>query len=123
MGYDAAAISSNNNFIICVGYSKLPDGMTAKNLYGNMGIGLKIDEETHKVINVSATFVTNMCSSFVNEIMVGHCMDDTIETVTDEFERRYFGLGKKSIIAAIRDAHNQYQIYVSTKKLMDKKRD
>ncbi|MGE5630343.1 MAG: DUF3870 domain-containing protein [Caulobacteraceae bacterium] len=121
MEQNTAAISSNRDYIICVGYSKLPDGMAAKNLYGNMGIGLKIDEETHEVINVSATFVTNMCSDFVNEILVGHCMDDGIDRVTDEFERKYYGLGKKSIIAAIRDAYNQYQIYVSTKKLMDKK--
>lgn len=121
MEQNAAAISSKRSYIICVGYSKLPDGMTAKNLYGNMGIGLKIDEETHGIISVSATFVTNMCSSFIDEMMVGHCMDDGIDSVIDEFEGKYYGLGKKSIIAAIRDAYNQYQIYVSSKRLMDKK--
>lgn len=121
MEQNAADISPNRNYIICVGYSKLPDGMAAKNLYGNMGIGLKIDEDTHRIINVSATFVTNMCSSFVNEIMVGHCMDDGIDKVVEEFEMKYYGLGKKSVVAAIRDAYNQYQIYISTKRLMDKK--
>ncbi|WP_289483313.1 DUF3870 domain-containing protein [Fictibacillus enclensis] len=31
--------------IICTGYSRLPDGMAAKNLYGVMGVGFEVDPQ------------------------------------------------------------------------------
>lgn len=102
-------------YVICVGYSKLPDGMAAKNAYGNMGVGIKIDKKTNEVISTSATFITDMCSSFLNEIFVGYDLDNGIEEPIHDFEKSYYGLGKKAIIAAIRDAYNQYLIYKTTK--------
>jgi hypothetical protein len=102
------------NTIVCVGYSRLPEGMAAKNLYGTMGIGFEIEIGTNIIKNTSSTFVTNMCSDFLNNIFVNHCLDDGIEDPINEFEKRYFGLGKKAVIAAIRDAYNQFQIYKAT---------
>jgi hypothetical protein len=103
-----------SNTIICVGYSRLPEGMAAKNLYGTMGVGLEIDPCTNRIVKTSSTFITNMCSEFLNDILVGHCLDDGIEQPIAEFERRYFGLGKKAVVSAIRDAFNQYKIYKSS---------
>jgi hypothetical protein len=106
--------------IICVGYSRLPEGMTAKNLYGAMGIGLELDPETHYILNTSATFVTNMCSGFLNDILVGHCLKEGIDGPIVQFEKRFYGLGKKAVISAIRDAYNQYKIYKSSVDVTDK---
>lgn len=97
--------------IICSGYSKLPDGMPAKNLFGVMGVGMEVDPQTCCVVNASSTFVTNMCADFVKSILVGHNLNTGIDAPIHEFEQRYFGLGKKAIIAAIRDAYNQFEIY------------
>jgi Domain of unknown function (DUF3870) len=99
--------------IICTGYSKLPDGMAAKNLFGVMGVGMEIDPMTDCVINASSTFVTNMCTDFVKSVLVGHNLNDGVDEPIRKFERRYYGLGKKAIIAAIRDAYNQFEIYKS----------
>lgn len=96
-----------NKTIICAGYSRLPDGMAAKNLYGAMGVGFEIDHNGY-IVNTSATFVTDMCSSFFNEAFVGHCLDEGIDECIKEFEERYYGMGKKAIISAIHDAYNQY---------------
>lgn len=100
--------------IICTGYSKLPDGMAAKNLFGVMGVGLEVDPQTCRVVNASSTLVTNMCTDFIAGILVGHCLLEGIEMPIQAFEQRYFGLGKKAIVAAIRDAYNQFEIYRAT---------
>jgi hypothetical protein len=105
----------NDETIICTGYSRLPDGMAAKNLYGVMGVGFEIDPDTDKIINASCTFVTNMCTDFIKTILVGHDLNEGIELPVRKFEKRYFGLGKKAIIAAIQDAYNQFEIYKSMK--------
>ncbi|WP_042476334.1 DUF3870 domain-containing protein [Bacillus ndiopicus] len=97
--------------IICTGYARLPEGMAAKNLYGVMGIGFEIDSETDRIINVSSTFVTSMCSDFLQSIFVGHDMKLGLEEQIEQFENRYFALGKKAVSVAIRDAHNQFLIY------------
>jgi Domain of unknown function (DUF3870) len=99
--------------IICTGYSRLPDGMAAKNLYGVMGVGFEIDPETDCIVNASCTFVTNMCTDFIKSILAGHDLKKGIEEPIEMFEKRYFGLGKKAIISAMRDAYNQYSIYQS----------
>ncbi|KGX91737.1 DUF3870 domain-containing protein [Pontibacillus marinus] len=103
-----------NDTIICTGYSRLPDGMAAKNLYGVMGVGLEIDPKTDKVLNASSTFITSMCTDFIQSIFEGHDLKKGIDTPVELFERRYFGLGKKAIVSAIRDAYNQYSIYKSS---------
>lgn len=107
------------NTIICTGYSRLPDGMAAKNLYGVMGVGFEIDPETDKILNTSSTFITNMCTDFINSIFVGHSLRDGIEEQIEIFETRYFGLGKKAIIMAMKDAYNQFKIYQSMKLTVD----
>lgn len=89
--------------------------MAAKNLYGVMGVGFEVDPRTDKIINASSTFITNMCTDFINTIFVGHCLREGIEEQIDIFEKRYFGLGKKAIVMAMKDAYNQFQIYKSMK--------
>jgi len=101
--------------IICTGYSRLPDGMAAKNLYGVMGVGFEIDPDTDVIINTSSTFITNMCTDFINSIFKGHNLTDGIDIQIEVFEKRYFGLGKKAIIMAMKDAYNQFLIYSSMK--------
>ncbi|WP_342506099.1 DUF3870 domain-containing protein [Sporosarcina sp. FSL K6-2383] len=102
--------------IICTGYSRLPDGMAAKNLYGVMGVGFEVDPSTDEIIKTSSTFITNMCTDFLNSIFEGHSLAQGIEEQVEIFESRYFGLGKKAIVMAIKDAYNQYLIYTSMKK-------
>jgi hypothetical protein len=99
--------------IICTGYSRLPDGMAAKNLFGVMGVGFEVDPNTDKIVNASSTFITNMCTDFIKSIFQGHDLKEGIEIPIEKFEMRYYGLGKKAIISAMRDAFNQYSIYKS----------
>jgi hypothetical protein len=103
----------SNDTIICTGYSRLPDGMAAKNLYGVMGVGFEIDPKTDNIVNASCTFVTNMCNDFIKSIFTGHDLNDGLEVPIERFEKRYYGLGKKAIISAMRDAYNQFAIYKS----------
>ncbi|MDQ0189051.1 DUF3870 domain-containing protein [Alicyclobacillus cycloheptanicus] len=99
--------------VVCTGYSKLPEGMAAKTMFGVMGVGFEIDPSTDRIVNASCTFVTNMCTDFFATLLVGCDLNLGIEEPVREFERRYFGLGKKAVIAAIRDAYNQFEIYKS----------
>lgn len=102
--------------IICVGYSRLPEGMTGYKLYGSMGVGLEIDVKTNKIINATATFVTSMCTSFLCDIFKGHDVNQGIEEPIKKFEEKYYGMGKKAIIAAVNDAYNQYLMYKESTK-------
>lgn len=97
--------------IICTGYARLPEGMAAKNLYGVMGIGFEIDGRTDQILNVSSTFITSMCADFLQSIFCGHDLNLGLEKQIEEFENRYFAVGKKAVVVAIRDAYNQFLIY------------
>lgn len=103
--------------IICTGYARLPEGMAAKNLYGVMGIGFEIDAETDRILKVSSTFITSMCSDFFQTIFEGHDLNLGLDEQIKEFESRYFALGKKAVTVAIKDAYNQFLIYKNEKRI------
>jgi hypothetical protein len=62
-----------------------------------------------------AVLVTNMCTDFIKSILVGHDFNKGNEAPIQKFEQRYFRLGEKAMISAIRDAYNQFEIYKSMK--------
>ncbi|MGE5704292.1 MAG: DUF3870 domain-containing protein [Clostridia bacterium] len=102
----------NDSSIACVGYARLPDGITAKEVYGVFGIGLLIDPSTGEIIDAVSTLVTDKGNEFIAAMLIGHnILHDGLDEPIAMIERRYFGAGKKSIIAAIKDAYEKFEEY------------
>lgn len=96
--------------IICSGYSRLPEGMTAKEVYGVFGLGLEIETRTGEIIDAVSTLVTPMGNEFLSSVLIGHnILKHGLDAPIAQIENRYFGAGKKAIIAAIRDANERFE--------------
>lgn len=94
--------------VLVTGYAKLPQGITAAELYSIVGVALIVNRETGEIYEVDCTLVTSVAREFVKSIVVGRNMND-LEAIEQEFERSYLGSAKKAIISAIRTCGEKYR--------------
>ncbi|MGG1660898.1 DUF3870 domain-containing protein [Brevibacillus sp. NRS-1366] len=104
----------NSSIIACAGYARLPEGMTAKEVYGVLGIGLMVDFLTGEIVAAESTLVRKSGNDFICSMLIGHnILKHGIDEPVSLIERRYFGTGKRAIIAAIKDAYKSFEEYKS----------
>jgi len=94
--------------IFVTGYAKLPQGITAAELYSVIAVGLVVDIESGEIIEADCSLVTETGRRFVKQIIEGKNMKD-IELITEEIKGRYFGNAKKAIISALKMCAEKYQ--------------
>lgn len=101
--------------ILVGGYSHFPCGVTAHEVYRILGIGLEIDPKTGEIVNVASTFITEMTHEFIKSVLLGQNINNKLDKPIEAINKRYFGKGKKAIIAALLDAYSSYEKYLSNK--------
>lgn len=95
--------------ILITGYSKLPKGITASEMYGGIiAVGLRIKRNTGEIIDCDCTLITRVAKEFVNEIIIGSNIKD-IENVEEDLQENYLGSAKKAIISALRICQEKYK--------------
>nr|WP_286672862.1 DUF3870 domain-containing protein [Anaeromonas gelatinilytica] len=90
------------------GYAKLPDGITAKELYVVVALGLVVDRETSEILEAEPTLSTHVARDFVSKLLVGEKLND-INHIENKFRHNYFGSAKKAVLTAIRTCHKNYK--------------
>jgi len=60
------------NKIFITGYAKLPEGITATELYKVVAIGVVVDRDTSEILEADVTLSTKTGKKFVAELLVGH---------------------------------------------------
>jgi hypothetical protein len=98
-------MDSNKYFIS--GYAKLPQGITAAELYSVITVGLIVDKETSQIIDCDSSLVNSTAKDFLKGVVKGRYLND-IDKITDIFERQYLGHAKKAIISALRMCYDKY---------------
>lgn len=97
--------------IFITGYAKLPQGITATELYRVIAVGLIIDKNSGTILDVDCSLVTRVAREFIRKLVVGKNIMN-IEDIQDAFKNKYFGSAKKALISAIKTCHEKYkQIY------------
>lgn len=94
--------------VLVTGYAKLPQGITAAELYSIVGVSLILDRNTGEIKDVDCTLVTGVARKFVKEIVLGGNINE-LEPIELEFERSYLGSAKKALISAIRTCGEKYR--------------
>lgn len=93
--------------ILVTGYAKLPQGITATELYSIIGMSILLDRDTGLILDTECTLATRVAKEFVNKIVVGKRLDN-IKEIEACFEDSYFGPAKKAIISAIHICREKY---------------
>lgn len=82
--------------IIIAGSAKLPDGTTAKHVFGSVTIELEVDPVDTNIVDVSCT------------LLLGSKVDDGITDAIEQLNKRFISPTRKAVIAALEDVHNKW---------------
>lgn len=97
-----------NNTIFVTGYAKLPQGITAQELYSVIAVGLVIDRESGMILGADCTLATELAKNFVKSLLIGTSIME-IDVLETRFKTMYFGSARKSIISALKTCHEKYK--------------
>lgn len=96
------------NEVFVTGYAKLPQGITAKELYSIIAVGLLLDEDSGEIIDADCSLVTSVARNFVKKLLVGRNIED-LEEIEELFNQKYHGSARKALISAIRTCNEKFK--------------
>jgi uncharacterized membrane-anchored protein len=96
------------NEVFVTGYAKLPQGITAKELYSIIAVGLLVDEDTGIINDADCSLVTSVARNFVKRLLIGRNIED-LEEIEELFNQKYHGSARKALISAIRTCNEKYK--------------
>jgi hypothetical protein len=98
--------------IFVTGYAKLPQGITAAELYSVIAIGLVVNIENGQIAEADCSLVTETGRRFVKQIIEGRNIND-LDDIVEEIRSKYFGNAKKAIISALKMCFEKYQAAIA----------
>ncbi|MCK8059538.1 MULTISPECIES: DUF3870 domain-containing protein [unclassified Fusibacter] len=108
----------NENIIFVTGYAKLPQGITATELYTVIAVGVLLDRETGLITDVDCSLVTTVARQFVKELIVGKSILD-LESIEKAFTERYHGSARKALLSSLKIINEKYQNILKNKETID----
>jgi hypothetical protein len=102
---------SGGNTIFITGYARIPQGITANQLYKVLGIAVEVETETGEIRDADCTLATTVGKRFFRELVVGYNLEAGVEPLVRMFEDRYYGSAKKAVIAALRVVEQRYEAF------------
>ncbi|MGX8797025.1 DUF3870 domain-containing protein [Fusibacter sp. JL298sf-3] len=94
--------------IFVTGYAKLPHGITAKELYSVIAVGLVVERHTGVIIDSDCSLATDLAKNFVKRILVGTNLND-MDAIEKRIKTYYFGSAKKAITSAVKTCGEKYR--------------
>ena len=104
----------DTNEIFVTGYAKLPQGITATELYTVVAVGMLVDANTGVIIDVDCSLVTSVARNFVKKLVSGRNLND-LDKIEAVFNDKYHGSARKALISAFRTCHEKYVQYNTSK--------
>jgi hypothetical protein len=95
------------NKVFVTGYAKLPQGITASELYTVICVGLLVDRDTGIIQDAECSLVTSLAKRVFKDLVVDHDIRN-IEQIESGFVEHYFGSAKKALISAMRTCHEKF---------------
>lgn len=95
------------NEVFVTGYAKLPQGITASELYTVICVGILVDRETGIILDAECSLVTSLARRVFKELVVNHSLRD-VDEIEKGFIKHYFGSAKKALISATRTCHEKF---------------
>ncbi|SCZ75994.1 DUF3870 domain-containing protein [Acidaminobacter hydrogenoformans] len=98
--------------IFISGYARLPQGITAEEMYTVMVVGMVVDKDTGLILDVECSLVTDLAKKFIKDLLVGKSLEH-ISEIEEALTLRYFGSARKALISAIKIAYEKYRQILS----------
>ena len=103
--------ANKHELVLFSGYAKLPEGITATELYKVIGLIVVIDIETGIIKQADCTLATELACKQVSSVLIGHNISNGVEELQRDMDRKYQGSAKKAISTAIRIIYDKYRSY------------
>lgn len=97
----------NQNNILLTGYAKLPNGITATELYKVVAVAVIIDKTTHLIKDIECSLVTELARNFVKELLVDESIND-LDRIKAKLDACYHGSAKKAVFSALKIIQEKY---------------
>jgi len=97
-----------NNEVFLTGYAKLPDGITAKELYDVIALALVVNRRTGEIMEAEITLSTNVARNFISRVLVGENLED-ISNIETKIMNSYYGSANKAIVTATKICHSKFK--------------
>jgi hypothetical protein len=91
------------NTIYIVGHARLPAETTAKHVYEMLSLGLALDKDTKKILEVSCTTLPPYGNEFIREILLGKNLVEDLNKIADEIRSRFICRTRNALLAALDD--------------------
>lgn len=98
------------NTIYVTGIAKISGNDPISDIFDSFFIGLIIDRDNGKIIDVTCNMVRDVTSDFIRSLLLGYDIVNDEEAVTAEIRGRFHGIAQKAVIAAFKDARNRYMM-------------
>ena len=108
----------NENIIFVTGYAKLPQGITATELYTVIAVGVLIDKTTGIIQDVDCSLVTSVARAFVKDLIVGKSILE-LDLIDKAFSERYHGSARKALMSSLKIINEKYQNILKNKEVQD----
>ena len=105
------ASTNKHELVLFSGYAKLPEGITATELYKVIGLVVVIDVNTGVIKEADCTLATQLASRQVSGVLIGHNISNGIEDLQRDMDNKYQGSAKKAISTAIRIIFDKYRSF------------
>jgi hypothetical protein len=93
--------------VLVTGYSKIPSGISASDVYSVIGVSMEVDIDTGEIIKADCSLVTTLARDFVKRILEGEKLTD-INYIEHKFKNDYHGSVRRALITATKICYDRY---------------
>ena len=98
------------NTIFVTGVAKVAKDDPIASSYDVFFVSLVVEKDTGTVVDATCNTARDMTKDFIRSLLVGRNLISGVEGMTDEIRHRFFGLVQKSLLVALKDAHNRFMV-------------
>jgi beta-lactamase class A len=106
---DRQKVGQSTNVAYVVGYGRLPDGTSAKHMYGVFALAIEVERETGKILEVSSTAVPDHGNEVLRKILVGKKLEDDLDHINEEIRSRFVDRTRGAVLAALEDVVRRFK--------------
>ena len=94
--------------IFVSGVGKLPSKTLSGKLYNVVCVGMAFKANDGEIKYAECTLKNPVINDFVTKLLIGHNIEEDAEILLKDVKERFWGVTRKAIIAAIKDAQRTY---------------
>jgi len=95
---------------LVTGVAKISKDDPIASSYEVFFVSLVVDRETGVIVDSTCNTARDMTKEFIRSLLVRGNLETGIEDIVAEIQSRFFGLVQKSLVVALKDAHNRFLV-------------